>query len=139
MVDEKSVFKALVNNEKGIFQSLNDLTDLGKRFFVCSVHLFLQEDISKNRKCLQTFEFIEKQKTLKVSKQKCLSILSDFVNINTFLTNQNSKKQINNWIQPKENEVLNSPTREKMASLKKCLLWQKRLVKTIQSIPWQNL
>ena len=51
MINEKSVFKALVNNEKGIFRSLNDLSDLGKRFFVCSVHLFLQEeDISKNRK-----------------------------------------------------------------------------------------
>ena len=116
MIDEKTIFRALVNNEKGIFESLNDLTEVGRRFFISSVHLFLQEDdISKNRKCFQTFEFIEKQETLKISRQKCLNILSDFVNTNTFLTNKSTIKQINNWIQPTENETLNSPNGEKNA------------------------
>ena len=43
------------------FESLKDLTEIGKRFFVCSLHLFLQEaDVSMNKKCLKTFENIEK-------------------------------------------------------------------------------
>ena len=74
MVDEKIIFKTLVNNEKDNFESLKDLTKIGKIFFVCSVHLFLQEaDISINKKCLKTFEYIEKNGNFTISRQKMLT------------------------------------------------------------------
>ena len=97
---EESIFKVLVKSAK--LQSLNELTSVGKRFFISTFHLFLKEEGKhENRKSYKTFEILQKNPNIEISKAYCLSILSELIDHGNFLPSVKFK-EMEDWITPKK-------------------------------------
>ena len=71
LMKKENIFRALIKNKSGIISKLDDLEECGKKsLFVC-VHLLLQEgDVSKNKNRDKTFQFLEKNKNIRVNHCK---------------------------------------------------------------------
>ena len=103
-------FQKLIQGEN--FQSLDQLTTIGKRFFTICVHLLLKKDEKNNM--VNTFEFLQSKKTISVSRTNIMSILQEFRRNGSIYPKKSAKKMPKNESQ---NEDLTSPCVKKLTDL----------------------
>ena len=81
-MDEEVILKSLTIKGNGTLQTLNELSQCGKKFFYSCVHLLIKSPgLEPHKNTLDTFKFFKKNKSINVLKEEVLDILTNFVDI----------------------------------------------------------